>query len=292
MVTTSKKFSLSVGTKLWMVVACAAIGIALLTVISLLSEKSLLLEERKAGVRQAVETAYGILGRYQNLAAQGKMPESEAKQAAADEVRALRYSGSEYFFIIDKDLRAVMHPIKPEMEGRDVSDIKDPTGKRVFVELVSATKENGAGFVLYLWPKPGAEEPVMKASYAKAFAPWGWVIASGVYVDTIDAMFWSRAGRSLVGVTILVGILIAFCAMLVRSITRSLRSAVHLASSVAAGDLSQSFEVDSRDEVGQLLQALKEMNGSLFKIVSEVRTGTDTIATASDQIAAGNMDLS
>jgi methyl-accepting chemotaxis protein len=77
-----------------------------------------------------------------------------------------------------------------------------------------------------------------------------------------------------------------------RSITRPLNHAVLVAKTVAAGDLTSSIEPGSKDEVGQLLDALKAMNASLLQTVTEVRTGTDTIATASKQIAAGNMDLS
>ena len=77
-----------------------------------------------------------------------------------------------------------------------------------------------------------------------------------------------------------------------RSITRPLHAAVVLARRVADGDLSATIVVRSKDETGQLMQALKDMNDSLGKVVGEVRNGTDTIATASSQIAAGNLDLS
>ena len=77
-----------------------------------------------------------------------------------------------------------------------------------------------------------------------------------------------------------------------RSITRPLTDAVGVARRVADGDLTSNIVVNSRDETGQLLQALKDMNASLLRIVGDVRNGTDTIATASTQIAVGNMDLS
>ncbi len=77
-----------------------------------------------------------------------------------------------------------------------------------------------------------------------------------------------------------------------RSIVRPLQRAVQIAQTVAAGDLGSRFEIDSKDETGQLLSALQNMNDSLRDIVGQVRTGTDTIATASSQIAAGNLDLS
>ena len=80
--------------------------------------------------------------------------------------------------------------------------------------------------------------------------------------------------------------------MLARKIVNALNEAVKIAQTVAAGDLTTRIEVTSKDETGQLLQALKDMSGSLVKIVGEVRSGTDTIATASGQIASGNLDLS
>jgi methyl-accepting chemotaxis protein len=95
---------------------------------------------------------------------------------------------------------------------------------------------------------------------------------------------------------IFAGIAIALsiiCAVIItRSITRPLNDAVVIASAVAAGDLTMDIEATAKDETGQLLKALKSMNESLHKIVSEVRAGTDTINTASGEIASGNLDLS
>ena len=89
---------------------------------------------------------------------------------------------------------------------------------------------------------------------------------------------------------VLVGVIFAW--RITRSITHPIRAAVKVAETVAAGDLTSTITVASRDETGQLMQALKTMNDSLVGIVGQVRSGTDTIATASSEIAAGNMDLS
>ncbi|SFB24695.1 methyl-accepting chemotaxis protein [Collimonas sp. OK607] len=88
----------------------------------------------------------------------------------------------------------------------------------------------------------------------------------------------------------LIGILVGVLAT--RSITRPLSGAVIIARKVADGDLTSTIVVNSTDETGQLLGALKDMNGSLENIIGQVRNGTDTIATASAQIASGNQDLS
>ena len=93
----------------------------------------------------------------------------------------------------------------------------------------------------------------------------------------------------LVGIVV-VGMLLAL--WVARSVARPLVEAVGVARQVAAGDLTAHIVVQSQDETGQLMQALKDMNASLQNLVGQVRSGTDTIATASSQIAAGNQDLS
>ena len=77
-----------------------------------------------------------------------------------------------------------------------------------------------------------------------------------------------------------------------RSITRPINQAVQVARTVAAGDLTSRIDVTCKDETGQLLEALKAMNGNLVNIVSQVRQSSDSIATGSGQIATGNQDLS
>jgi methyl-accepting chemotaxis protein len=96
----------------------------------------------------------------------------------------------------------------------------------------------------------------------------------------------------LVGIGFGLAMAILIGIWLVRSITRPLETAVRIANSVAAGDLTQQIDVESNDETGRLMHALKQMNASLVKIVAEVRSGTDSITTASSEIAAGNLDLS
>ncbi|MGJ7520454.1 methyl-accepting chemotaxis protein [Variovorax sp. LT1P1] len=103
-----------------------------------------------------------------------------------------------------------------------------------------------------------------------------------------------RSGVLLLGVLAAFAVLFgALCAWrLTVGIVRPMRGAVDLAEKVASGDLSSHLAAGSRDEVGQLMTALKGMNDSLAKVVGEVRHGTDTIATASSEIASGNQDLS
>jgi methyl-accepting chemotaxis protein-1 (serine sensor receptor) len=112
----------------------------------------------------------------------------------------------------------------------------------------------------------------------------------------ISASAGKAANATLYGMiagSLAVGLLAAFIGIwIVRSITRPLEEAVKLVRAVAEGDLTQTIDVHSNDEIGQLMQSLKDMNENLVRVIGQVRTGTDTVATASSQIAAGNLDLS
>jgi methyl-accepting chemotaxis protein len=110
----------------------------------------------------------------------------------------------------------------------------------------------------------------------------------------IRALAVSRSSIVLASLFMAVGIILAIGLglFITGTIRRPLQEAVEIAQQVAAGDLTNRIVVTSKDETGQLLQALKDMGGSLVKIVSEVRGGSDSIASATKQIAAGNTDLS
>jgi len=125
----------------------------------------------------------------------------------------------------------------------------------------------------------------------KGFIKGGSIVMAKSSVEASD-LYHSKTVIMLSMAAIAVLLACGFAFWITRSITRPVNHAVQVAQSVAAGDLSSHVEVSSRDEIGQLLLALRDMNVSLTTIVSEVRTGADTIATASSEIATGNLDLS
>jgi methyl-accepting chemotaxis protein len=290
--TMDRLFRWNISNKLWLLLIGALLGILVAAMSILLSERSLILQERQSMVKAEVETAHHIVEFFQELASKGTLEEADAKRKALDALKTMRYLNNEYFWVNDMQPAMVMHPIKPELDGKDLSNNKDPNGKYLFVEFVKTVREQGEGFVFYQWPKPGSTDPVAKVSYVKGFKPWGWVIGSGLYLDEVDSTFYSRLFKFMIGAVLLAALLTAFCVAIIRSITQPMSDAVKVAKTVSAGDLTSRITVRTQDETGDLLDALKEMNGSLVKIVSEVRAATDTMATASSQIAAGNMDLS
>ena len=115
-------------------------------------------------------------------------------------------------------------------------------------------------------------------------------------IDATAKQIDASAVRDTSVISMLTGFAVAFgvlCSwLLTTGITRPLRQALALAETVAAGDLTHTVTTSAKDETGALLTALGNMNNNLVSIVSQVRSGTDSIATASSEIAAGNLDLS
>ncbi len=101
----------------WLVVSAVLAMLALVAIV-MVSERSLILQERQASVRQAVETAHGVIAHFHEQASKGALTEDEAKQRAMAAVRALRYSGNEYFWINDMQPKMLMHPISSKLEGK------------------------------------------------------------------------------------------------------------------------------------------------------------------------------
>ena len=291
----SNLHTLSIAKRLGVLIASALLGVVVLTTLFLVSERSLILQERQTGVRQNVESAHSLIADFHKQFTEGKLSEAAAKQQAMAAVKAMRYSGNEYFFIVDFTPTMVMHPIRPELDGKNVSENKDPTGKRLFVEFVNVVKASGGGDVVYLWPKPGSDQPVEKVSYVKGFQPWGWIVGSGVYVDTVDAHFRARAIGFGLGALLLAAILLGVGLLIARGLVRELggepAQATHMADQMAQGDLSVAIDLKPGDKTS-LLYSMRSMRDSIAGIVAEVRNGTDAIAAASSQIASGNNDLS
>ena len=286
---------MTTGKKLALLVLSALLGIVVLTGWFLVSERQLILEERQAGVRQVVEAAHSTAAHFHALAQKGVLTDAQAQKSAIAALESIRYSGSEYVWINDMQVVMVMHPIRPELNGKNLSLNKDPNGKPLFTEFVRTVEASGAGFVPYLWPKPGSETPVEKTSYVKGFAPWGWVIGSGVYIDTVDAAIWKRAQGFGLLALLLGAVLLAVGMLISRNLLLQLGGepsyARRIARSIAQGDLAVPVATQAGDQ-DSLMFDIRSMRDSLHHIVEQVRDGTEHIASASQQIAAGNSNLS
>jgi methyl-accepting chemotaxis protein len=248
---------------------------------------------RERAVQQNVEVAHSILEWGYQLETSGSHSREQAQQLATQALQAARYGGNEYFWLQGTDARVVMHPFRPDLNGTDGSNIKDPDGKAIFIVFAQrAQQADGGGIVEYQWPKPGQDAPAPKISYVKAFKPWGWVVGSGVYADDLRASFIASLTRTLIVIAVAMVINLLMVRNVYQSVSRGLDKAIRVARAISQRDLTHTITVKGDDEISQLLGAMKTMSHDLTDTLRTVRDATDQLAQASEQIATGNLDLS
>ncbi|WP_205836528.1 methyl-accepting chemotaxis protein [Iodobacter violaceini] len=250
--------------------------------------KDEMLSSRKDKVRNLAEAAQTIVAHFEQQSRDGKMDQPTAQGAALQALRAIRYDKKEYFWVNDLSPKMLMHPMKPELEGKDLSQLKDPNGKALFLEMVQVVKSTGEGFVSYQWSKPGSTRPVDKISYVQGFSPWGWVIGTGVYIDDVEAKFHSALWVILPLGLVLMGFVATALLMLGRSLFKLLggepHAAVALARSVANGHLDQLVACKAGDK-DSLMASLRDMQQTLRTMIAEVISGAGQMSAAASGLS-------
>lgn len=112
--------------------------------------------------------------------------EEEAKERVKNSIRRERYGrdGVGYFWVNTMDFQAVVHPVTPELEGKNLKNMRSRDGQYIFQEIDKIVK-SGGGFVEYFWPRPDTVIPERKMTYVTEYKPWGWVIGTGFYFSDL-----------------------------------------------------------------------------------------------------------
>ena len=228
-------------------------------------------QQKQIELQHLAQLALGIVKEEHAAAQKGDIAVAEAQKRALARVAALRYGNNDYFWINDMHPRMVMHPIKPEMNGSDISSYKDPAGTLLFVEFVNVVRKDGSGFVPYLWPKPGFDKPQPKLSHVAGFAPWDWVIGTGVYIDDLNAQTWASTQRALIAGAVVLVISLAVFMLVARGITKPLQRITLAMNALAGGKLDVEVPgIGRRDEVGEMAKAVE-----VFKSNAIARQGLE-----------------
>jgi methyl-accepting chemotaxis protein len=251
-----------------------------------LFEKSII-KEKQIATRHIVELAWGVLADYGEQVKSGALPLEEAKKMAAARLAKLRYEEKEYLWINDLQPTMVMHPYKPELNGKDLTDTKDPAGKFLFMEFVKVSKEKGGGFVDYLWPKPGASEAVLKTSYVKLYEPWGWIVGSGIYLDDVHTQVANIRLILLGGVIAFALFIMTISILISRQVTVPVNQMVLMADDLAhgEGDLTKRLGLTHKDEVGVAA-------GLIDQFIAKVQHSVAQSVGSSNETAVASQELS
>ena len=272
--------------RLWLIPLVAVAMLFILGLLMIQQVRTDLYKGKQVMTQNIVETSLGILTHYQQLEASGAMTTAAAQKAAMEQVKVLRYGENDYFWINDMGPTMLMHPMRPELDGQDLSKSKDPNGKELFNEMVKVARLQGAGLVDYEWAKPGEKDPVPKISYVELFKPWGWIIGSGIYVDDVEAEFKGYLVRfSLIGLAIAV-LMAAMVAILIRSITQPLQHSMQAMANIASGeaDLTRELDVSGNDELTALGRDFNAFSRKLRKLIGQLSETASSLDQSSDAL--------
>ena len=248
----------TIAKRLFLLVGLFFVGISVLTFTMDTSFRGELSDQKAAELQSLVDAAVNVAQSKYDGFKSGNMSEEEAKQAAAKAIEAMRYRGKEYFWINDMNSVIVMHAAKPELVGKDLSGLKDANGVTIFPTFVKTVQADSAGFVGYMWPKAGSETAVDKLSYVKGFAPWGWIIGTGVYMDDLQAILWTNTKIMMAIGGIILIICLGAAWMTIRSIINPLSALKEAMLALASDSVVDVIPAEGRkDELGEMAEAVK-----------------------------------
>ncbi|WP_193176428.1 methyl-accepting chemotaxis protein [Oricola nitratireducens] len=265
----------TISRKLISLVAVSLAVCAALITLAIVSQNSLLLQERKSLVKTQVESAAGIATRWMKEAEAGTISDEEARKAALADIGAMRYGNGDYVFVNGIDGTSLQHP-NAKLIGTKMDGLKDANGV-YFTRAMTEVAKAGGGFVAYQWARKPDTPPVDKISYATLVPGWDWVIGTGVFMDDLRAISWASS-LQLIGYSaaFLVG-LIAAAVFIARSISRPIDAMTGAMRRLSEGDTSVDVPALGRkDEIGAMAEAVQ-----VFKDAAIERDRLATEAEAS-----------
>ena len=249
---------MTVGRRIYALICLSFIGLLGATFLESRELASSLDQQKQIELRHLGDVALGIIKEEHAAVQKSGVSDADAQKRAMARIGALRYGNNDYFWINDLHPKMVMHPIKPEMNGNDLSSYKDPNGKLLFVDFADTVKKSGSGFVPYEWPKPGFDKPQPKLSYVVGFAPWNWVVGTGVYIDDLKAQTWASTQRSLIVAGVILLLMLVVSIFVARSVTGPLQRMTVAMNDLASGNLAVEVPgVGRGDEVGEMAKAVE-----------------------------------
>jgi len=257
-------------------------------------------EDYRTEIKSQIQAAAAIVQGYYDRASEGVMTEKEAQNQAKEAIRSMRYrdDASGYVWIDGEDGVLVMHPILSEQEGTNRIDMTDPNGVKITQGIIEAA-ESGDGFHEFSFTKADGVTVAPKVAYGQKFEPWGWVIATGNYVDDMNEQIEATKLRindefkqmiTFFGVAVALVLLIAFIVSFFfgKRLTKGIQRIEGHLHKTAEGDLS--FEIDPRlmkraDEIGKIARSLDDVKNSLAGMIGNVSEAGSHMKSSSEKFS-------
>jgi methyl-accepting chemotaxis protein len=277
---------IKISRRLALLIALFLVGFIMMTTTILLQYRTSLLDSRSQQTQLLVESTHSLMHSYYERQQSGELTADQAKAQALSAISKLRYGMGNYFWVNDYEARMVMHPIKPALDGKDLSSFSDPNGKKIFKEMTRIVKKSGQGFIPYHWPKPGSTDAQAKISFVKGFQPWQLMIGSGVYIDDIDRDF-SKTALTLGFITLLILVPLLFIsALIARSISSPINTTTEAINNISKGegDLTQRLRSEGNDEVASMVLAFNTFIEKIQTTIADVSNANTALDQATHQL--------
>ncbi len=271
---------------------CAAtlLGLVILSAVALTTLYRSMMSERTAQLSNLVQLAHAAAQKAHEQEKSGALSREDAQKEAKRNIGSF-VDKDKYFFVrgFTDDVNYV-HP-----NPKRVGIVDEKGGKEAGVRYRAALEGKTIGTVTAPGTRPGAKEPVDKLYAVIKFEPWDWIIGFGDYVDDIQQTFWRNTAILLSIGAVLMLILVLMAWQMLRTLVKQLggepQYAAQVVTQIAEGNLAVEVQTLPGD-TSSILHAIRAMRDNLAHLVKQVRESTDSINTASAEIAAGNSDLS
>ena len=255
-----------------------------------------LLEDIQAQQQYEVELAWSVINQIYEKQVSGEYSEAQAKELAADMVRNLRFNdGKGYFWIDTVDGTNVVQLGDANVEGTNRYNDSDIDGNYYIQDIIAAAKQGG-GYAFFSFPKPGETVATPNMSYSMLFEPYGWVIGTAVWIDSIDELkagYEEEAHQSMkktiyqlvIFITILVILLAAFAIFIGNKIANPIIHITDEIERMATGDFSNKetrakAAIKNKSEIGQMVVAETTLQANIRGLMENIN---DTIAFVSSE---------
>lgn len=256
-------------------------------------------------LKQETEIAVSVIDRMHKEQMAGRMTEEQAKKAAADIVRDMRYDDGKGYFWIDTDQGVNVVLLGRDTEGKSRINSKDPSGRLFIQEMIQNGKKEGGGFTDLMFAKPGESTPLPKRNYTVEYKPYHWVLGTGVWIDDIDAMcaakeaeaaaeLKAQAIQMIACLVVLMVVFIAFAIWIGSRISDPLQYVEGRLATMGSGDFrknqgDKSMEqeiVDRPDEIGSMARAMRKMQDNISDLMRKISESTEYVASASQELTS------
>ena len=245
------------------------------------------------------ETAISLIKKVYDRQQKGELSEEQAKKEAADLVRNLRYDDGKGYFWVDTYEGVNVVLLGRDSEGKSRMDLTDPSGKHFIKEMIENGRKDGGGYTDLMFAKPNETTPLPKRNYTASFAPYQWVLGTGVWIDYIDSRvaeeqaaadeaFKSTLINTLIINIVLLLVFVAVGMLAAKSIVGPLHIVTQRLGVMATGDLREDSSLEDlfhrTDEIGEMSRALHTLQTHVSEMMRQIIDSSQQVAASSQQL--------